>query len=196
MRIALVSDYYLPTLGGVQTVVKAHREALTEAGHEVTVFAPLAEPSTDPGVVALPVSGVFRPDGFPFAWPPAGVEDALRAEFASRRVEVVHVHSEMFAALGGFGAARTLGLPVVQTMHGRVDVYTRHVLPMPALTTVLLAALHGRRLPHGPPVRGGTPYTRTRLARRMWRLMVSHANAADHVIVPSRHFAAKLLDQG
>ena len=196
VRIALVSDYYLPTLGGVQTVVKAHREALTEAGHEVTVFAPLAEPSTDPGVVALPVSGVFRPDGFPFAWPPAGVEDALRAEFASRRIEVVHVHSEMFAALGGFGAARTLGLPVVQTMHGRVDVYTRHVLPMPALTTVLLAALHGRRLPHGPPVRGGTPYTRTRLARRMWRLMVSHANAADHVIVPSRHFAAKLLDQG
>mgnify|MGYP002143199915 CR=1 FL=1 len=106
---------------------------LSQAGHEVTVFAPLAEPSTDPGVVALPVSGVFRPDGFPFAWPPAGVEDALRAEFASRRVEVVHVHSEMFAALGGFGAARTLGLPVVQTMHGRIDVYTRNVLPAPAL---------------------------------------------------------------
>ena len=35
VRIALVSDYYLPTLGGVQTVVKAHREALTEAGHDL-----------------------------------------------------------------------------------------------------------------------------------------------------------------
>ncbi len=196
MRIALVTDYYLPTLGGVQTVVKAHREALTAAGHEVTVFCPLAEPSTDPGVVGLPISGVFKPDGYPFTWPPQAAQDALRAAFLARGIELVHVHSEMFAALGGFNAARELGLPVVQTMHGRIDVYTRHVLPVPALTTILLAGLHRRRLPHQATAGPRAAYTGTRLARRMWRLMVSQANHADHVIVPSQHFAAKLLDQG
>ena len=196
MRIALVTDYYLPTLGGVQTVVKAHREALAAAGHEVTVFCPLAGPSTDPGVVGLPISGVFKPDGYPFTWPPQAAQDALRAAFVARGIELVHVHSEMFAALGGFNAARELGLPVVQTMHGRIDVYTRHVLPVPALTTILLAGLHRRRLPHQATAVPRAAYTGTRLARRMWRLMVSQANHADHVIVPSQHFAAKLLDQG
>lgn len=196
MRIALVTDYYLPTLGGVQTVVKAHREALTAAGHDVTVFCPLAEPSPDPGIVGLPIASFFRPDGYPFTWPPQAVEDALRAEFVQRGVEVVHVHSELFAALGAFNAARALRLPVVQTMHGRIDVYTRSVLPLPEFTTVLLAGLHRRRLPHGTAPRGGTSYTGTALSRRMWRLMVSQANHADHVIVPSRHFADKLLAQG
>ena len=46
----MVTDYYLPTLGGVQTVIKAHREALQQAGHEVFVFAPLAESGEDPHV--------------------------------------------------------------------------------------------------------------------------------------------------
>lgn len=30
----------------------------------------------------------------------------------------------------------------------------------------------------------------------MWRLMVSQADAADHVVVPSAHFASKLIAQG
>lgn len=197
MRIALVTDYWLPTLGGVQTAVKAHREALEAAGHEVVVVAPLFERSADPGVEALPVSPVFRPDGFPFAWPPRRIRSQLRASFARRGVEVVHTHSEMFAALGAIGAARDLGLPVVHTMHGRVDVYTASVLPLPSVTTRLLASLHARHVSHrGIAVPGRTPYTATATARRMWRLMAAQARAAAHVVVPSAHFAAKLAAQG
>ncbi|OII10911.1 hypothetical protein BIU97_08485 [Curtobacterium sp. MCBA15_009] len=197
MRIALVTDYYLPTLGGVQTAVRALAETLTAAGHEVTVFCPLTTPSTDPGVVGLPVSPVFRPDGYPFAWSPRRLRRLLRREFAARGVEVVHTHSEMFAALGGVRAAHDLGLPVVHTMHGRIDVYTRNVLPLPAVTTVLLAALHGRQISHdGIRVAGDRPYTRTRTGRRMWRVMLAQSRASTHVVVPSGHFAQKLVDQG
>ena len=57
----MVTDYYLPTLGGVQTVIKAHREALQQAGHEVFVFAPLAESGEDPHVVRLPTARRFAP---------------------------------------------------------------------------------------------------------------------------------------
>lgn len=193
----MVTDYYLPTLGGVQTVIKAHREALEHAGHEVFVFAPLAESGDDPHVVRLPTSRGFAPDGYPFAWPPSAVAVALTDGMRSRGIELVHVHTEMFAALGGFEAAKALGLPVVQTMHGRIDVYTRSVLPLPSITTALLAAMHRRRLSHdGVTVDGSAPYTKTRAARRMWRLMVSQANHADQVIVPSAHFAAKLSAQG
>lgn len=197
MRIALVTDYYLPTLGGVQTAVRALAESLTAAGHEAIVFCPLATPSTDPGVVGLPVSGVFRPDGYPFAWSPARLRGVLRREFAERRIDVVHTHSEMFAALGAVRAAQDLGLPVVHTMHGRIDVYTQHVLPLPSVTTGLLAFLHGRQVSAaGIRVRGDAPYTRSRSARRMWRVMLAQSRASAHVVVPSAHFAAKLRAQG
>lgn len=193
----MVTDYYLPTLGGVQTVIKAHREELERDGHEVLVFAPLAAPSTDPGVVRLPTARGFAPDGYPFTWSPSAASAFLRTQLQTRQIDIVHVHTEMFAALAGYEAAQTLGLPIVQTMHGRIDVYTRSVLPLPSVTTALLAAMHRRRMTHGRArVDSASPYTRTRAARRMWRLMVSQANHADRVIVPSGHFATKLLAQG
>lgn len=197
MRIALVTDYYVPTLGGVQTVVKAQLEGLKSAGHEATVFAPLARPSAEPDVVALPVSRWFHPDGYPFTWPPRTAQALLAREFVRRGVEVVHVHSEMFAALTAMRAARELGIPVVYTVHGRMDVYAAKVLPVPALSTALLTAIHRRFASHqGVAIPGDRPHTRTIAARRMWRLMVSQANAATHVAVPSAHLAAKLTDLG
>lgn len=197
MRIALVTDYYLPTLGGVQTVVKAHKEELERSGHEVWVFAPLAAASTEPSVIRLPTARRFAPDGYPFTWTPSAAAALLQRELRERRIDVVHVHTEMFAALAGFEAARALGIPVVQTMHGRIDVYTRSVLPLPSISTALLAGMHRRRMSHDlSRVDSSSPYTHTRTARRMWRLMVSQANHADHVIVPSTHFALKLGAQG
>lgn len=193
----MVTDYYLPTLGGVQTVIKAHREALEQAGHEVFVFTPLAHASTDPAIVGLPTARGFAPDGYPFTWTPSAAASALRSELKARGVDVVHVHTEMFAALAGFEAAQALGLPIVQTMHGRIDVYTRSVLPLPSVTSALLAWMHRRRMSHARArIDTREPYARSRTARRMWRLMVSQANHADHVIVPSSHFAAKLVAQG
>ncbi|HLT67220.1 MAG TPA: glycosyltransferase [Microbacterium sp.] len=198
MRIAIVTDYYLPTLGGVQTAIKAQREALTAAGHRVTIFAPLTEEPADPDIVRLPSARGFAPDGYPFAWPLARIVAMLRAEFAGRGIDVVHVQTEMFAALAGIRAAREGGIPLVQTMHGRIDVYTRSVLPLPVLTVPLLARLHRRALGSVPePLRDpSVPWARSLGARRMWQVMVSQANAADRVIVPSAHFAAKLAGQG
>lgn len=197
MHIAMVTDYYLPTLGGVQTAIKAAKESLEKLGHQVTIFCPLLKDNNNAGIVPLPISRLFRPDGFPFTWPPKDAIALLKAEFAARNVDVVHVHSEVFAALAGIRAAQDLGLPLVQSMHGRIDVYTAKVLPLPQLTTALLAGLHRRHLPHtSTPADPRSPYMRTAMARRMWRLMVSQANAADAVIVPSQHFANKLIHQG
>ena len=193
----MVTDYYLPTLGGVQTVIKAHREALEHAGHEVFVFTPLSAPSDDPHVIRLPTARGFAPDGYPFTWTPSAAATAVREGLRAHRIDVVHVHTEMFAALAGFEAATAEGLPIVQTMHGRIDVYTRSVLPLPSVTTAVLAAMHRRRMSHDRArLDPSAPYASTRMARRMWRLMVSQANHADHVIVPSAHFADKLTAQG
>lgn len=196
MHIAMVTDYYLPSLGGVQTAIKSAKEALEHAGHTVTVFCPRFEPSADPTVVALDASPIFKPDGYPFTWPFDSAYALLTKHFRESEVDVVHVHSEMFAALAGLRAARDLGIPTVQTMHGRVDVYSAAVLPLPAVSTILLARLHARRIPHSLRPSRRAHYSSSRVARRMWALMVNQANFADRVIVPSQHFAQKLLDQG
>ena len=191
----MVTDYYLPTLGGVQTAIKAQREELERAGHEVTVFCPLAEPSADPAVVRLPTARSFAPDGYPFTWTLRAAAAMLEQGLAG--FDVVHVHTEMFAALAAYRAASALGIPLVQTMHGRIDVYTRSVLPFPSVSTALLALLHRRGLgPVDVRLDPRAPYARTRTARRMWRLMASQAQRADRVVVPSAHFAAKLAAQG
>lgn len=195
VRIAMVTDYYLPTLGGVQTAIKAHREELVRAGHHVTVFAPLAAPSPDAATVRLPTARRFAPDGYPFAWTLSAATAVLEQELVG--FDVVHVHTEMFAALAAYRATRARGIPLVQTMHGRIDVYTRSVLPLPAVTTAVLAAMHRRGLGAADARIDPTAhYARTRTAQRMWRLMVGQAQQADHVIAPSEHFAGKLRAQG
>lgn len=199
MHVAMFTDYYLPTLGGVQTSIKAQKEALERAGHRVTIFCPLHDNSHDPNVIRLPTSKRFKPDNFPFAWPPGKVIDAVQASLTELGdVDIIHTHSEMAAMFAGLIAGRRLGIPLVQTMHGRHDTYARYVLPFPTLTTFFMARIHDHYIGHAdtPHVSVDASYTRTILARRMWRLMVSQANYVDHVIVPSHHFAKKLQDQG
>ena len=198
MHIAVFSDYYLPSLGGIQTSIKAQKTALETLGHRVTIFCPLSSPSDDPDVVGLPILKYFRPDGFPVAGTTKRVIAAATRELLSRPdVDLVHAHSDMAAGVAGLVAARVLGLPTIQSMHGREDVYVEKILPLPSLTSAYFTHLHDRYISHrethinplGHNVGSVT-------ARRMWRLMVSQSNYADHVIVPSRHFADKLIDHG
>ncbi|MDO4241145.1 MAG: glycosyltransferase [Microbacteriaceae bacterium] len=197
MRIAMVTDYYLPTLGGVQTAIKAQSEMLRAAGHEVTVFCPLAQPSQDPHVVALPAAKFFRPDGYPLTIGTGRATAIMKREFAERKIDVVHTNSELFASLAGVRAARFHNLPIVHTMHGRADVYAQSVLPLPHLVSGPLARIHGRHASaKGIKIRRDLHYTKTATARRMWRMLLAQARLSAHVIVPSSHFHDKFLAQG
>ena len=107
MRIAIVTDYYYPHLGGITEHVHGQATELTRRGHEVTVIT---------GNVVRPpaiVDGDIRPEAdAPFeivrlgaAIPAYGnasqtyhvvdplIRRKLRKAFEQRRVDVVHVHS-------------------------------------------------------------------------------------------------------
>lgn len=198
MHIVMVTDYYLPTLGGIQTSIKAQKEELEKAGHQVTVLCPLHEPSQDPAIIRLPTFKYIRPDNYPLAGPGKRVVAAAETELRKLGdVDIVHVHSDMAAGVAGLLAAKELGIPVVQTMHGREDVYAQKILPVPELTSIIPARIHSKYISHREAtIDLDEPNAQTRTAQRMWRLMVSHANYADHVIVPSNHFADKLRRHG
>ncbi len=198
MHVAVFSDYYLPTLGGIQTSIKAQKTALEARGHRVTIFCPLSLPSTDPDIVRLPTLKYLKPDGFPVAGTTKRVVAAAIRELQSRPdIGLVHVHSDMAAGVAGLLAAKAVGLPAIQSMHGREDVYVAQILPLPDLTSAFFAHLHSKYISHREArINPQGHNVGTITARRIWRLMVSQSNFADHVIVPSRHFAEKLLDHG
>lgn len=122
MRIAHVSDCYLPRTGGIETQVRSLALAQTARGDEVRVIT--ASPGHD-GVR----SGADTVDGLPveriaLSLPGeipihprtrARVVESLRAD----PVDVVHVHAGVISpfAWGGVRAAHQLGVPAVVTVH-------------------------------------------------------------------------------
>lgn len=110
MRIALVSDCYLPRLGGIELQVHDLAVQLKRAGHAVTVFTTTAAParSGDPRVVRLPASL-----GLPLPIATETLRDSLR------RYDVVHAHTSLFSPLA-WAATRIAagdGVPAMITMH-------------------------------------------------------------------------------
>jgi len=65
LRIALVTDTYLPEINGVTTVLRAMREGLRARGHEILVVAPRY------GSNGTEEPGVLRRGSVPFPWYPA-----------------------------------------------------------------------------------------------------------------------------
>ncbi|MEV0760589.1 cytochrome P450 [Nocardia sp. NPDC050435] len=196
MHIALFSDFHPATIGGIQSSVRAQREGLARLGHQVTVFTAPTPESTepDPGVVVLSAVAGLQVNGFAVVGPTRANARAIDAAIAERGpIDVVHLHTTYGVAVAGLRAGRRHGVPVVQTMHSRDDVFLAHTSPVPYLSALLLRAAHGRFVPH----RGGLPRSaESRAARHAWHTMVGQARAADRVIVPSRHFARLLRAHG
>ena len=111
LRIALVSEYYYPDIGGMPEHVHHLARALSRRGHRVTIVttafpdAALADaaPPPEPGfeVVRLGrASGAIITNGsVSRAAVGLGLGARLRALFAAQRFDVVHVHAPIFPTL-------------------------------------------------------------------------------------------------
>ena len=123
MRIAHVSDFYLPRLGGVEMHVHDLATRQQAAGHTVEILTSTpggAEPAGD-GPVVRRVTEVLR---HPRALHPAAprlVAEALR----EGKYDVVHAHSGIWSPFGwaGVAAATRAGIPAVVTLHSLLTSY-------------------------------------------------------------------------
>ena len=114
------------------------------------------------------------------------------------RPDVFHVHHEMMVSMAGIRIAKRMGIPIVQTMHGREDAAVQTTVPQPFAYWFSCFAVwwHSATIRHDVLVTRDDALAKTRTARHMWGLMVNHANYADAVVVPSKHFADKLKHYG
>ncbi|WP_341747069.1 glycosyltransferase, partial [Dermatophilus congolensis] len=123
MRIALVSDVFLPRLGGIEVQVDRLARGLVSAGHEVVVLTITPGAQADvveggvqvlrfPLPVRLPGSVVVNPAGA--GW--------LRSVLGEGGFDVVHVHMGVVSpfAFDAVQVAAQLGLAHVVTCHSLV----------------------------------------------------------------------------
>lgn len=111
MRVAVVTESFLPQVNGVTNSVLRVCEQLTQQGHQALVIAPGAGPVWWQGVRVVRTPSIPFPGykDFRVALPSTGMLETLR----SFRPDVVHLASPvMLGAQGGF-AARRLGVPSV-----------------------------------------------------------------------------------
>jgi phosphatidylinositol alpha 1,6-mannosyltransferase len=121
MRVAIVTESFLPTLNGVTTSVCKVLEQLAARGHEAIVIVPSAgAPSSYAGfpVVELPAVAYRQ---FPVGLPSLQMQRLL-ADFAP---DVVHAASPFLLGAQAIAASRRLGIPSVAIFQTDVAGYAR-----------------------------------------------------------------------
>lgn len=132
MRIAIVSDYYYPQLGGVTEHVHGQATELARRGHEVTVITPglVKVPRTVDGDVLPPETFevVRLGRGYPIyanraealvSWAPR-LGASLDRLFAERCFDVLHVHNPIGPWLAITAVRRSRAQVTVGTLHSVV----------------------------------------------------------------------------
>ncbi|MDT7571775.1 MAG: hypothetical protein QOE05_1949, partial [Actinomycetota bacterium] len=122
MRIAHVTDYYLPRLGGIEMDVSDIARRQHTLGHDVTIITSSprdgVEDAAD-GPTVLRVTERFRrPRAIHPRALPAGAAAVLQGEY-----DVVHVHAGTWTPLAFWTAlaASRGGVPTVVTIHSLWD---------------------------------------------------------------------------
>jgi len=210
VHVVFFGDQHLESLGGAQVSMRLQRRFLERAGHTVTVVAPRMHKAhaDDPGYLDLPAIPITPDREYSLTWPGRRTDRRLDAAMAERPpVDLVHVQADFWGAFIGHRYATRHGLPVVHTMHNRVDVGIAAVAPFPRLVMRVLNAWQ-RRVLRGVEPRGNASTAQHAGAHLRgpadvpatgadgWAYLGRFAERSDAVTAPSGHFARRLEAHG
>ncbi len=124
MRVALISETFLPNVNGVVTTLCRLLEHLRDHGHEALLVAPEGSADSYAGAQIIPLRGVPLP-----AYPKLRLtppQPGLTAQLRRFRPDIVHLAGTMALGVAGRHAARQLGVPLVGAYHTDFPAYTAH----------------------------------------------------------------------
>lgn len=166
MNIVMVTNTYLPHVGGVARSIEAFTREYRRRGHRVLVVAPefpeQCGPETD--VVRIPAIQNFNGSDFSVVLPVPGVLAEALDRFEPH---IIHSHHPYLLGMTALRKARKHELPLIFTHHTLYEQYT-HYVP------------------------GDSPT----LARFVIELATRYANLTDHVFAPSESVAALIRERG
>jgi len=115
LRVALVCDWFLPRMGGLELHLRDLAQHLMAAGHSVDIIT--TQPG-EPVVEGIRVLRIEAPRVSGVIWTPAGFRK-VREAVAQGSYDVVHSHVSIISPTAYVGAlaAQKLDLPTVLTFH-------------------------------------------------------------------------------
>ena len=124
MRIALITETFLPNVNGVVTTLCRLLEHLRSRGHEALLLAPEGAPPAYAGAEIVPMRGMPLP-----AYPELRItppQPGMTARLRRFRPDLVHLAGTMALGVAGRHAARRLGAPLVGAYHTDFPAYSAH----------------------------------------------------------------------
>ncbi len=124
MRVAIVTETFLPKIDGIVTMVTKTVETLQAAGDDVIVFAPSGGPAELCGaeVVSLP--------SIPFPFYPelnvAAPRASMRRHLERFRPDVFHLFEPSLLGVGGIYYGKVLHVPIVISYHTNLPAYLHY----------------------------------------------------------------------
>lgn len=190
MHILIFGDQHTESFGGAQVSIRLQKEFLEAAGHRVTICQPaLHRPhASDPAYLDTPSIPVSRDREYSLSFPGRRTDRFLDKWLRDAEpVDIVHVQADYGHALIGYRFAQRHKLPVVHTTHTNLEAGIRHVAgvlhrPIGGFLVLIQRLLLGKK--------------RSSLRPLIWRYIDEFTVRADHVIVPSNHFARALQQKG
>jgi glycosyltransferase involved in cell wall biosynthesis len=187
----MFGDQHVESLGGAQVSMRLQRRFLERAGHTVTIVAPAMHGprgravAPDAAYLDMPSIPLTLDREYSLTWPGRRTDRWVDAALRRRPpVDVVHVQADFWGAYIGHRFAARHGLPVVHTMHNRVDVGIEATAPFPKL--VLRTLNRWERHALSSPTAGTDG----------WAYLRRLATASAAVTAPSSHFARRLERHG
>ncbi len=206
MKIAFFSDCYLDLTGGIVTSINAQKAELERRGHTVYVFSSgfpksksVLEKLAEKNIFQVPSCKLCFRGLTPVSRRPKIIERwLLKAHPEIKDFDIYYVHYEAGCSIAALRLAKKLKIPSIQVMHGREDMGETNIIPFGfrTIVAILLNWFHSWYLPHKTKVSRDN-YLADNIAKaKMWTMMVNHANYADLVLTPSKHFREKLIHYG
>ncbi|MDN3496754.1 glycosyltransferase family 4 protein [Planococcus sp. APC 4015] len=191
MHVVMFGDQHVESLGGAQVSMRLQRRFLEKAGHTVTLVAPALHGARarsvawDAAYLDTPSVPITPDREYSMTLPGSRTDRWVDRGLAGRPpVDVVHVQADFWGAFTGHRFAARHALPVVHTMHNRVDVGIEATAPFPTTTLRALNAWERRSLGSSSPGSDG------------WAFLRRMAERSDAVTAPSTHFACRLEAHG
>jgi 1,2-diacylglycerol 3-alpha-glucosyltransferase len=126
VRIAFFTNTYYPVMSGVVRSVSSFRQALSDLGHAVFVFAPDAPHTQDqePYIFRYPSLDIGLPGELTATLPIWSFVDKLLPPL---KLDAIHSHHPILLGNAAASKAEELNLPLVFTFHSQYREYSRYV---------------------------------------------------------------------
>ncbi len=126
MNILMMTNTFLPHVGGVARSIDAFSNEYRRLGHNVKVIAPTFKDMDEheKDVIRIPAIKNFNKSSFSVALPIPGIITSAMKEFMP---DVIHSHHPFLIGSSALRIAHTYQIPLVFTHHTKYEEYTHYV---------------------------------------------------------------------